>query len=110
MAAASPAPLGETDERDVDGGGLVGLSLGIATAQAGLDTLVVDREEPAVTLAESFDGRASAIAYGSQQILAALGIWAKLASDAAPILEIRVADDSAPLFLHYFFFMIRRHP
>jgi len=110
MAAASPAPLGETHELVVVGGGLVGLSLGIATAQAGLDTLVVDRENPAATLAESFDGRASAIAYGSQQILAALGIWAKLASQAAPILEIRVADDSAPLFLHYDHREVGDHP
>src|SRR5438876_918289 len=110
MAAASPAPLGETHELVVVGSGLVGLSLGIATAQAGLDTLVVDREDPAVTLAESFDGRASAIAYGSQQILAALGIWAKLAAQAAPILEIRVADDSAPLFLHYDHREVGDHP
>jgi 2-octaprenyl-6-methoxyphenol hydroxylase len=110
MAAPSSAPLGETHELVVVGGGLVGLSLGIATAQAGLDTLVVDREDPAVTLAESFDGRASAIAYGSQQILAALGIWAKLASQAAPIREIRVADDSAPLFLHYDHREVGDHP
>jgi 2-octaprenyl-6-methoxyphenol hydroxylase len=110
MAAAFPAPLGETHELIVVGGGLVGLSLGIATAQAGLDTLVVDREDPAVTLGETFDGRASAIAYGSQQILAALGIWAKLASDAAPILEIRVADNSAPLFLHYDHREVGDHP
>jgi len=110
MAAAFPAPPGETHELVVVGGGLVGLSLGIATAQAGLDTLVVDRENPAATLAESFDGRASGIAYGSQQILAALGIWAKLASQAAPILEIRVADDSAPLFLHYDHREVGDHP
>ena len=101
MVAASTTPTGETHELVVVGGGLVGLSLGIAAAQAGLDTLVVDREDPSVMLAESYDGRASAIAYGSQQMLAALGIWAKLASEASPILEIRVADDNAPLFLHY---------
>src|SRR5260370_23721042 len=110
MAAVFPAPFGDTHELVVVGGGLVGLSVGIATAKAGLDTLVVDREDPAVTLAESFDGRASAIAYGSQQILAALGIWAKLASQAAPILEIRVADDSAPLFVHYDHREVGDHP
>src|SRR5215470_2536278 len=89
MAAASSEPGGETHELVVVGGGLVGLSLGIAAAQAGLDTLVVDREDPSVMLAETFDGRASAIAYGSQQALAALGIWTNLAAEAAPILEIR---------------------
>lgn len=44
MSAAHSGTLRETHELVVVGGGLVGLSLGIATAQAGLDTLVVDRE------------------------------------------------------------------
>jgi 2-octaprenyl-6-methoxyphenol hydroxylase len=110
MSAAHSGTLRETHELVVVGGGLVGLSLGIATAQAGLDTLVVDREETEVTVAESYDGRASAIAYGSQRILSALGIWAKLAGQAAPILEIRVADDNAPLFLHYDHREVGDHP
>jgi 2-octaprenyl-6-methoxyphenol hydroxylase len=110
MTAVFPAPVGEIHELVVVGGGLVGLSLGIATAQAGLDTLVVDREEPTAMLGESFDGRASAIAYGSQQALLALGVWEKLARDAAPILEIRVADDNAPLFLHYDHREVGDHP
>jgi 2-octaprenyl-6-methoxyphenol hydroxylase len=110
MTAASAASVGETYELVVVGGGLVGLSLGIACAQAGLDTLLVDREDPSVMLAESFDGRASAIAYGSQQVLSALRIWAKLASKAEPIVEIRVADDNAPLFLHYDHREVGDHP
>ncbi len=40
------------------GGGLVGLSLGIATARAGLVTVVLDREPPRTTLADGHDGRA----------------------------------------------------
>ncbi|HLJ19294.1 MAG TPA: FAD-dependent monooxygenase, partial [Stellaceae bacterium] len=112
MTAASPAALRDSHEFVVVGGGLVGLSLGIATAQAGLDTLVVDREDPAATLAESFDGRASAIAFGSQQILAGLSLWGKVAAKGwvGPILEIRVADDNAPLFLHYDHREVGDHP
>ncbi len=111
MTGASSASPGDTHELVVVGGGLVGLSLGIATAEAGLDTLVVDREDPAVTLAESYDGRASAIAYGSQQILSGLGLWGKIAAaGVAPILEIRVADDNAPLFLHYDHREVGDHP
>jgi 2-octaprenyl-6-methoxyphenol hydroxylase len=110
MTAQSPASLREAYELVVVGGGLVGLSLGIACAQAGLETLVIDREDPAVMLAQSYDGRASAIAYGSQQALSALGIWAMVASEAAPILEIRVADDSAPWFLHYDHREVGEHP
>jgi 2-octaprenyl-6-methoxyphenol hydroxylase len=83
------------------GGGLVGLSLAIACASAGLDVIVVDREDPVRMIGESFDGRASAIAFGSQQVLAGIGLWDKIADEAEPIREIRVADRDSPLFLHY---------
>ena len=85
----------------IAGGGLNGLLLGIACAGAGLEVVLVDREDPAVMLEQGFDGRSSAIAYGSQQVLSALGLWPAIAADAEPILEIRVADDNAPFFLHY---------
>jgi 2-octaprenyl-6-methoxyphenol hydroxylase len=85
----------------IAGGGLNGLVLGIACAGAGLACAVVDRQDPAVMSATSFDGRSSALAYGSQQVLSAVGLWPAIASKAEPILEIRVADDNAPLFLHY---------
>lgn len=85
----------------IAGGGLNGLVLGIACSGAGLPCAVVDRQDPAVMLDATFDGRSSAIAYGSQQVLDALGVWAAIVAEAEPILEIRVADDNAPLFLHY---------
>jgi 2-octaprenyl-6-methoxyphenol hydroxylase len=85
----------------IAGGGLNGLLLGIACAGAGLSVAVVDRQDPAAMLEASFDGRSSAIAYGSQQVMEALGVWPRVAAEAEPILEIRVADDNAPLFLHY---------
>src|SRR5262249_2575231 len=50
------------------------------------------------------------IAYGSRQILSGLGLWPMLAAAAAPILEIRVADDNAPLFLHYDHREVGDHP
>ena len=52
-------------------------------------------------LGEAFDGRASAIAYGSKLVLEGVGLWPGISADAEPILEIRVADDDSPLFLHY---------
>src|SRR5579863_5292096 len=79
-------------ELAVVGGGLVGMTLAIACAEAGLEVVLLDREDPRRTVEEGFDGRASAIAYGSQQGLDAIGLWAKLADEAEPILEIRVAD------------------
>ena len=93
------------------GGGLVGLTLGIALAQAGLETLVLDRADPSTDLTPDFDGRTSAIAYGSQRILSGLGLWQEMAGEAEPIRSIRVTDGrpggpgdagrAAPFFLHY---------
>jgi 2-octaprenyl-6-methoxyphenol hydroxylase len=93
--------MGFDAELLIAGGGLNGLLLGIACAGAGLGVALVDRENPAAMLDQGFDGRSSAIAYGSQQVLSALGLWPRIAAGAEPILEIRVADDNAPLFLHY---------
>ena len=85
----------------IAGGGLTGLLLGVACAGAGLTVAIVDRQDPAALLADDFDGRSSAISYGSHKVLDAIGIWPEIAPNAEPILEIRVADGGSPLFLHY---------
>jgi 2-octaprenyl-6-methoxyphenol hydroxylase len=85
----------------IAGGGLNGMLLGVACADAGLKVAVVDRQDPATVLDETFDGRTSAIAYGSKLVLEGVGLWPAIADEAAPIREIRVADDNSPLFLHY---------
>jgi 2-octaprenyl-6-methoxyphenol hydroxylase len=85
----------------IAGGGLTGLVLGAACAGAGLAVAVVDRQDPAALLGDDFDGRSSAIAYGSRNVLDAIGLWPNIAPDAEPILEIRIADDAAPVFLDY---------
>ena len=85
----------------IAGGGLTGLLLGVACAGAGLTVAIVDRQDPAALLADDFDGRASAISYGSHKVLEAIGLWPDIALDAQPILEIRVADGDSPRFLHY---------
>ena len=43
------------------GGGLVGLSLALALDRHGLSALVVDPAEPASQVAQSYDGRATAV-------------------------------------------------
>jgi len=83
------------------GGGLIGLLLGNACAGAGLSVAIADRQDLTTMLDKGFDGRSSAIAYGSHRVLNALGLWSEIAAEAEPILEIRVADDDSPLFLHY---------
>ncbi len=109
-ASARKAPVLETPDFETEvliaGGGMVGLTLGIALAGAGIATIVVDAADPAVLRAAAYDGRSSAIARGTQQALAALGIWPGMAAAAEPILEIRVSDgkvgsEASPFFLHY---------
>ena len=90
----------------ISGGGVVGLSLAIALADAGMDVAVVDRADPKALLAAPYDGRSSAIARGSQQVFAGIGVWDGMADHAAPILDIRVSDGrvgraASSLFLHY---------
>jgi len=85
------------------GGGIVGLSIAIGLAGAGLATALVERTPMATLGSPGRDGRGSAVAAGSQRILEGIGVWEFLGCDAEPILEIRVADNSAQGFLHYDF-------
>src|SRR5579885_1128023 len=90
----------------VAGGGLVGLTLGLALARGGLDVTVVDSLAPATQLEPRFDGRASALAYASVRMLSALGVWEQLAPHAQAIEEILVTDGkpgspASPLSLHF---------
>ena len=90
----------------IAGGGMVGLSLGLALARAGVAVAVVDREAPAAREEEAFDGRSSAIAHASRRILEGIGVWADMTGEAEAILDIRVSDGrvgrpAAPLFLHF---------
>jgi 2-octaprenyl-6-methoxyphenol hydroxylase len=94
-------PAASVDDVLIVGGGLAGLSLAAALGHAGLRVTVADRDAPSRQLDESFDGRTTAIAYGSQRLLAEIGVWARLAEDAEPIREIRVADGGSSLFLHF---------
>ena len=99
-AAAEPGGRIESDVVIV-GGGLVGLTLGVALAGAGIETVVVDGAAPEAMRDAAFDGRVSSIALGSKRVLEGIGLWPAVAGDAEPILEIRVSDGDAPLFLHY---------
>ena len=78
------------------GGGLVGGTLGVALASAGLSVAVVDPADPATTQTSAFDGRASAIASASQRMFDAIGIGARLAGQGCAIRQIRVSDGLEP--------------
>jgi 2-octaprenyl-6-methoxyphenol hydroxylase len=83
------------------GGGLVGMTLASALAGAGLPVAVVDRIDPAATVAPEFDGRATAIAHASARVLQGVGLWQGVAPYASAIDDIRVSDGDSLLFLHY---------
>lgn len=85
----------------VVGGGMVGLSLALGLAGAGVRVALVERGLLTDMAVADYDGRGSAIAAGSQRILDGIGLWAALADEAEPILGIRVADGGSPLHLHY---------
>jgi 2-octaprenyl-6-methoxyphenol hydroxylase len=83
------------------GGGFVGLALACGLAEGALTSVVIEERDPRAALAQSFDGRASAIALTSRRLLSSIGVWSRLASEAAPMLDIRVSEGSSRLFLHY---------
>ena len=92
------------------GGGMVGLTLAAALAGAEVEVVVLDREAPSRQEAPTFDGRTSAIAWGSAQALAGIGLWPALEAVAEPILEIRVSDGPSLLFLDYRHAEVAPHP
>lgn len=83
------------------GGGLAGLTLACALGTAGVPCIVIDRDAPDDQLLPDFDGRTTAIAYGSGMVLEGAGIWQHLDGQVGPMLDIRVTDQNSPLFLHY---------
>lgn len=85
----------------ISGGGMVGVSLAIALAKAGIQVNLVEREDPSSFEDKSHDGRVSAIAYGSVQWLKSLGVWEKLMPHACPIQEICVSEAKAPTLLQF---------
>jgi 2-octaprenyl-6-methoxyphenol hydroxylase len=79
-----------TAEVAVVGGGPAGLVCAIALAAAGVDTLVVAPPRAA-------DIRTTALLAGSVTALHTLGVWERCLPDAAPLLKIRLVDDTARL-------------
>lgn len=79
----------------VAGGGLNGPTLALALAGAGFSVAVVDPRPAANRSAAGFDGRAYALALASQRLLDALNLWARLATDAQPILKVEAVQGRA---------------
>ncbi|HEX7964982.1 MAG TPA: UbiH/UbiF/VisC/COQ6 family ubiquinone biosynthesis hydroxylase [Gammaproteobacteria bacterium] len=78
------------------GGGLVGLTLGIALSGHGVRCAVIDPADPVETTAAGFDGRVSAISSTSHAMLSAIGVTAFLEGKGCPIDRIWVSDGLEP--------------
>ncbi|PJB72260.1 MAG: ubiquinone biosynthesis protein [Alphaproteobacteria bacterium CG_4_9_14_3_um_filter_47_13] len=83
------------------GGGLAGLTLTALMAEKNVNVLCIDREKPQETLLDDFDGRTTAISYGSQKVLQEAGIWSSLEKDCCPIESIRILDGGSPVLLEF---------
>jgi 2-octaprenyl-6-methoxyphenol hydroxylase len=90
----------------IGGGGMVGLTLGLALAQGGLRVVVADPLPRATVTGAAFDGRVSALAYAAVRMYRALGVWTQLAPNAQAIEDILVTDAApgrapSPFSLHF---------
>jgi len=74
------------------GGGMVGASLAIGLAGTGVSTLLVEGTPPGSQSQPSFDDRTTALGNSSRRIFQGLGVWDRLAAEAAAIRTIHVSD------------------
>src|ERR1700726_3591992 len=85
-------PMTKTFDVIIGGGGMVGLTLGLALARGGMTVVVADPLPKETVTGAAFDGRVSALAYAAVRMYRALGVWEHLESDAQPIEDILVTD------------------
>jgi 2-octaprenyl-6-methoxyphenol hydroxylase len=87
-------PMTQTQHSDILilGAGPAGLSLALAAVRHGLSVRVIDRITPQTLADTAFDGRASALASTSWQMLQNLGLGDRLWRDVCPIDRIAVSD------------------
>ncbi|HWE46576.1 MAG TPA: UbiH/UbiF/VisC/COQ6 family ubiquinone biosynthesis hydroxylase [Caulobacteraceae bacterium] len=85
-----------THEVIVAGAGMAGATCALALAHAGFKVALVDPLPFEAMAAETFDGRASAVAYSSFRQWRVLGVADKLTPYACPIESILVTDGRTP--------------
>jgi 2-octaprenyl-6-methoxyphenol hydroxylase len=106
--STAPPSTAQGDRFDlaIVGAGLNGSLLALAAGQSGLATVLIDRMPLEAMTDRGFDGRTTAIAFTSQRLFEALGVWPEIAALAEPIRDIRISDAdhdgrASRLFLHF---------
>jgi 2-octaprenyl-6-methoxyphenol hydroxylase len=88
--------VNDVRSRDCDvliaGGGAVGSALACALAELPLSIVLVEARTPELLEQPSFDARVTALANGSQQILAGLGLWPELKAYTQSIRSIHISE------------------
>jgi len=85
----------------IAGGGPVGLTMATVLGSQGLRVAVIEKRTADELSSKSYDGRTTAIAFSSVQILESAGIWHNISDLTAPILDIKVADQHSALTLDF---------
>lgn len=83
------------------GGGPAGLGLAAILGRHGIAALCIDREKPIDTLAPAFDGRTTAISFGSRRVMEEAGAWDALSEEACAIEDIQILDSDSPVLLDF---------
>ena len=96
MTKAPSPPSDLAADVAIVGGGMVGMTLAAALGSAGVSVAIIDAQAPAAMTAAAFDGRSSAVAFGSKQVLAGIGAWAGMVAEAVTVAVVAVVEDLAP--------------
>ncbi len=74
------------------GGGMIGVSLGIALNGQGLKIAIIEANEFSVNTQPNYDDRAIALAYGSKCVFEGMDLWSKMQALVTPIKNIHISD------------------
>jgi 2-octaprenyl-6-methoxyphenol hydroxylase len=103
--AVKAAPRAKASDHHYDvmiiGGGLSGGALASLLGSEGFRVACIDRDAPVTQTTEAFDGRTTAISWGSQKILNRAGVWDSLDALACPIRTIDILDGGSPVLLRF---------
>lgn len=77
------------------GGGLAGLTMAAMLGQVGMDVVCIDAEPLSRQMSLEFDGRTTAVSFGSRAVLERAGVWSGLSRQSAAITTIDILDGDA---------------
>lgn len=96
-----PRRSAEEFDAVIIGGGLSGGTMAALLGSNGFRVACIDREIPTAQLENEFDGRTTAISWGSQKVMEAAGVWPLLKKNACPIRTIDILDGGSPVLLRF---------